>query len=251
VIDKLVLPEDRKTLVGMLVAGSSQLMEDIVKGKTGGVVVICVGPPGTGKTLTAQVFSEQIKRPLYEVQCSQLGTDEEALEKELRKVLQRATRWNAILLIDEADVYIHERGNDIHQNAIVGVFLRVLEAYRGVLFMTSNRATIIDDAILSRATAYIEYTYPTKEALRRIWRVLSDHYLLEFDEDQIDTLTSMFEGISGRRVKALIKLARLAARQKNQPVTVELVNYVNQFLPKDSDCAKSSTRSQPVAAALA
>ena len=141
-IHKLVLAEEKKSLVHMLVAGSSENMSDIVKGKMSGVIVIATGAPGTGKTLTAEVFSEEIKRPLYVVQCSQLGTNEETLEKELTKVLARASRWKAILLIDEADVYIHERGDDIQQNAIVGVFLRVLEYYRGVLFMTSNRATI-------------------------------------------------------------------------------------------------------------
>lgn len=230
---KLVLPDDRKQLIGMLVAGSSQLMEDIVKGKTGGIIVIAVGPPGTGKTLTAQVFSEQIKQPLYEVQCSQLGTDEKALEEALSAVLARATRWNAILLIDEADVYIYERGGDIHQNAVVGVFLRVLENYRGVLFMTSNRSTVIDDAILSRATAFIQYEYPCPEDLRRIWRVLADNYLVEFTDAEIEELTVQFQGISGRRVKALLKLARLAACHRNERVTLDLVRYVSQFLPDD------------------
>src|SRR6185295_19284784 len=104
----------------------------IVAGKTGGTIVFCTGEPGTGKTLTGEVFSEVIKRPLYVVQCSQLGTDEEELEKQLKKVLRRAQRWGAILLIDEADVYVRERGDDIQQNAIVGVFLRVLEYYRGI-----------------------------------------------------------------------------------------------------------------------
>lgn len=234
VVHKLILPDDRKQLIGMLVAGSSQLMEDIVKGKTGGIIVIAVGPPGTGKTLTAQVFSEQIKQPLYEVQCSQLGTNERDLEEALNEVLARAMRWNAILLIDEADVYIHERGEDIHQNAVVGVFLRVLENYRGVLFMTSNRSTIIDDAILSRATAFIQYTYPCLDDLRRIWRVLADNYFVEFTDAEIDALAIHFQGISGRRVKALLKLARLAACHRNERVTLDLVRYVDQFLPEDA-----------------
>jgi predicted membrane protein len=48
------------------------------------------------KTQTGEVYSEVVKRPLYAVQCSQLGTDEEELEKELREVLDRAARWKAI-----------------------------------------------------------------------------------------------------------------------------------------------------------
>ena len=231
-IHKLVLSEERKELLSMLVEGADTVMEDIVKGKTGGIIVICTGPPGTGKTLSAEVFSEQVKRPLYAVQCSQLGTDAKDLEKELRTVLSRAQRWKAILLIDEADVYVHERGSDIQQNAIVGVFLRILEHYRGVLFMTSNRETIIDDAIMSRATAWIRYDLPGTEQLRAIWTVLSAQYAARLTPEAIERLTACekFKRISGRSVKNLLKLARLLSARKQQPITVESLLYVSQFL---------------------
>jgi hypothetical protein len=132
--DKLVLPEDTADVLYALVRGADEVMEDIIEGKTGGTIVICTGPPGTGKTLTAEAFSEIVRKPLYTVQCSQLGMTPTDLEKHLSTVLQRATRWKALLLIDEADVYIRERGDEIAQNAIVGVWLRVLEYYRGILF---------------------------------------------------------------------------------------------------------------------
>jgi hypothetical protein len=237
-IDKLVLPEERKELVSILVTGADLALDDIVKGKTGGIIVICTGPPGTGKTLTAEVFSEQVKRPLYCVQCSQLGTNEEELEKELRTVLSRAQRWKAILLIDEADVYVHTRGNDIQQNAIVGVFLRVLEYYRGILFMTSNRETVIDDAIMSRATAWIRYDLPDAERQRAIWAVLSNQYKAGLVEADIAKLVAHepFMQISGRSIKNLLKLAKLLSARKQKPVTVESIVYVSQFL--DLECKK-------------
>lgn len=232
VIDKLVLPEERKELVSMLVSGADVTLEDIVRGKTGGIIVICTGPPGTGKTLTAEAFSEQVRRPLYCVQCSQLGTDEAELEKELRIVLGRAQRWKAILLIDEADVYVHRRGNDIQQNAIVGVFLRVLEYYRGVLFMTSNRETIIDDAIMSRATAWIRYDIPDREKAKAIWCVLAAQYKVTLSALEIAELAThaKFRSISGRSIKNLLKLAVLRNACKQVPVTVESLVYVSQFL---------------------
>ena len=237
-IDKLVLPVERKELVSMLVEGADLALDDIVKGKTGGIIVICTGPPGTGKTLTAEVFSEQVKRPLYCVQCSQLGTDEEQLEKELKIVLSRAQRWKAILLIDEADVYVHSRGTDIQQNAIVGVFLRVLEYYRGILFMTSNRETIIDDAIMSRATAWIRYELPDRAAALAIWRVLATQYKVELTHSSFELLVGhpKFAHVSGRSIKNLLKLAKLMARRKKQPVTVDTIVYVSQFL--DLECSK-------------
>lgn len=236
-INKLILSDEKKALVTILVEGADVNMEDIVKGKTGGIIVVCTGPPGTGKTLTAEVFSEQVKRPLYTVQCSQLGTDEQELEKQLRIVLARSQRWKAILLIDEADVYVHERGNDIQQNAIVGVFLRVLEYYRGVLFMTSNRETVIDDAIMSRATAWIRYDVPNKEQAAAIWNVLSSQYKAGLTEKDVKELVEYenFASISGRSIKNLLKLATLMCRKSSDEMTPRELKYVSQFL--DLECA--------------
>lgn len=232
VIDKLVLPPERKDLIEMLVSGADMQMEDIIKGKTGGIIVICTGEPGTGKTLTAEAFSEQVKRPLYRVQCSQLGTDEVKLEKMLKIVLGRAERWKAILLIDEADVYVHERGHDIQQNAIVGVFLRVLEYYQGIMFLTSNRATVIDDAILSRATAWIRYDLPDREKAIQIWNVLAKQYKVKLTDDDITKLVDepSFKRVSGRTVKNLLRLGKLMSTRKREPVSVKMLVYVSQFI---------------------
>lgn len=239
---KLVLDPQTKTLVTILVEGSSEVMEDIIQGKTGGTIVISTGPPGTGKTLTAEVFSEEIERPLYVVQCSQLGTNEETVEKQLSKVLTRASRWKAILLIDEADVYVHERGTDIQQNAIVGVFLRVLEHYRGVLFLTSNRQTIIDDAIMSRATAWIKYEYPSPQQLADIWTVLSKQYKVEINDKLIHELVEAFPHISGRNVKNMLKLARMLLRKaKTTGYDLKLFKYVATFLDLRTDQEKPAS----------
>ena len=232
-LSKLVLAEDRKDLIRILIDTSAELHEDIIQGKTGGTIVTATGAPGTGKTLTAEVFAEEMKRPLYVVQCSQLGTEPDELEKKLEIVLNRATRWKAILLLDEADVYVHERGDDINQNAIVGVFLRVLEYYRGILFMTSNRDVVIDDAILSRATAHIRYILPADEAcLGEVWDVLCAQYEVTIDHVLKSGLLGAFPpgSISPRNVKNLLKLARSLINKQGRKVDVELFKYVARFI---------------------
>lgn len=228
-IRKLVLPEHKKTLVNILIHGSTSAIGDIVAGKMKGIIVIATGEPGTGKTLTAEVFSEAIERPLYVVQCSQLGTDESTIETQLKQVMQRASRWRAILLIDEADVYIRARQNDIHQNAIVGVFLRILEYYRGVLFMTSNKAVVIDDAVMSRASAWIKYELPNKRELHEIWSILAEQFRVKLPDSSIDKLVEAFPKIPGRAVRNLLRLGALLAARNKKPVDVELIKYVAQF----------------------
>jgi len=235
--DKLVLSDKMRDLVDALVHHSNDVREDIVRGKTGGSIVITTGPPGTGKTLTAQVVAEKTERPLYVVQCSQLGTDETNIEKNLLLVLTRAIRWNAVLLIDEADVYVHERGTNIRQNAIVGVFLRILEGYRGFLFLTSNRETIIDDAILSRATAWLRYELPTKDQLKQLWRIHSKQQAVSIDDATIEQLLGEFEGISGRTVKNMLKLARLVLQSDKKWASnhVGLLKHVWEFTARKVD----------------
>jgi hypothetical protein len=227
--DKLVLADDKRELIDLLVSSGGDDSRDIVQGKSGGVIIITSGPPGTGKTLTSEVYSEKVMRPLYVVQCSQLGTDPDELEKTLGVVLERAVRWNAVLLIDEADVYIHERGNDIVQNAVVGVFLRLLEYYSGVLFLTTNRATVIDDAIISRCIAHVRYELPTEDECRELWRILSAQYGVPFGADLIEELVATFRGISGRSVKQLVRLSKAMALSRGEKISAETVVCVSRF----------------------
>lgn len=229
--DKLVLPSYQKELIETLVHRDRAEMQDIITGKAGGSVVLCSGEPGTGKTLTAEVFAETIKRPLYIVASSQLGTSPEELETELKLVLNRAARLGAIMLIDECDVYIRSRGEDLVQNAIVGIFLRVLEYFSGVLFMTTNRVTTVDDAILSRCTAQVRYETPTVEGQRKIWRTLSDLSSIKLSDKEIERFSKAHPKLVGRDVKGLLKLANMISVRSKKPITVESLEFVMKFKP--------------------
>ena len=211
---KLVLPGDHTELIDILTAEMDVLADDIVAGKSGGTTVLCAGPPGVGKTLTAEVYAEIIRRPLYRVHSGQLGLSVGALEAALKDVLVRAQRWGAVMLIDEADVYIKRREDDIAMNAVVGVFLRVLEYFNGLLFLTTNRVDDIDEAIFSRCIALIKYTAPDGAARRRIWQVMAEQFGLELDAPLLDELVELFPAASGRDIKGLAKLVAKYSRRK-------------------------------------
>lgn len=227
---KLILPDEVRDLVDMLVSHRGGF-KDIVGGKGGGAIILCAGPPGTGKTLTSEVYSEAMSRPLYSVQCSQLGTDPDELEQELLKTFSRAARWNAILLLDEADVYVAARGHDLVQNAIVGVFLRVLEYYSGVLFMTTNRADLVDDAVASRCLARIDYQIPTTANQVRIWRTLATTAGIPLPDREISEIVKTESRLSGRDIKNLLKLGSMVAAARGTPVTAEIIRQVKRFKP--------------------
>jgi AAA+ superfamily predicted ATPase len=116
------------------------------------------GSPGVGKTLTAEAVADKLHRPLYSVSGGQLGESAEEVERALSMILELAAKWDAVLLLDECDVVLEKRSiNTLRRNGTVSVFLRLLEYYTGVLFMTTNRVDAIEPAILSRIHLTIEY----------------------------------------------------------------------------------------------
>lgn len=225
---KIILGAEEREIIEMLMHNRTEF-RDIVEGKSGGTIVLCAGRPGTGKTLTAEVFAEAESRPLYSVQASQLGVTPQDLETELLRVFARADRWNAILLIDEADVYVCERGTSLVQNAIVGVFLRVMEYFSGTIVLTTNRADLVDDAILSRCIAKIEYSTPTPDNQARIWRVLADSAGIEITDAVIAEAAAAFPALSGRDVKTLLKLSRCIASSRKCPIDLGVIRHAKRF----------------------
>lgn len=217
---KLVLPPEHSDLIDALAADMDVLQEDIVLGKSGGTSILCAGPPGVGKTLTAEVFAEVIKRPLYRVHSGQLGTDAESVEEALGEALKNAERWRAVMLIDEADVFVRRRGADLQMNAVVGVFLRTLEYYKGLLFLTTNLPDDIDDAILSRCIAHVRYKKPDANERKQLWKTLGVVYACDFtqDEKQAQALTKRFPEATGRDIKGLIRLVMKYAHQRGKAI---------------------------------
>jgi hypothetical protein len=230
---KLVLPQEQTELIDILTAEMDVLQEDVIAGKSGGTTVLCAGPPGVGKTLTAEVYAEVTGRPLYRVHSGQLGLSVSAMEAALKEALTRAQRWGAVMLIDEADVYIRKRSDDITANAVVGVFLRVLEYFDGLLFLTTNRIDDIDEAIVSRCIALIRYHAPDQGARERIWRVMAEQFELELDEATIQQLARIYPEASGRDIKGLSKLVAKFCQHKQLAPTLDVFARCAMFRALD------------------
>jgi hypothetical protein len=230
---KLILPPEQTDLIDILTAEMDVLMDDIVAGKSGGTTVLCAGPAGVGKTLTAEVYSEIIRRPLYRVHSGQLGLSVAAMETALKGVLTRAQRWGAVMLIDEADVYIKRRDDDITMNAVVGVFLRVLEYFNGLLFLTTNRVDDIDEAIVSRCIALIKFYPPDTLARGKIWAVMTEQFGLQVDAALIAQLAETFPHATGRDIKGLTKLTAKFCSHKSVAPTLDVFKRCSVFRGMD------------------
>lgn len=64
--------------------------------------------------------AEEMRKPLYSMSAGELGHSANEVEEQLHKVLELSTKWGAILLIDECDVFLERRTtSDLERNKLV------------------------------------------------------------------------------------------------------------------------------------
>ena len=224
--DTLVLKPSTKHMVRALVEHAGSTFQDIIYGKGGGCIFLLHGPPGTGKTLTAESLAEVLHRPLYSCSVGELGTTPEKLEVSLRNILEMATLWNAVILIDEADIFLESRTDDadIDRNAMVAIFLRLLEYHQGVLFLTTNRVRSFDRAFHSRISVAIEYPALSISERKQVWNNLLGAAMIDIEKYNLDINSLAQHDVNGRQIKTSIRLAQALAKADNNGVlTMELL----------------------------
>ncbi|KAM0544546.1 hypothetical protein ACHAPJ_011763 [Fusarium lateritium] len=189
---RLVLPRGHKDMVLSLISQHfrNKVMQedrdrdeqvDIVRGKGKGLIILLHGAPGVGKTTTAEGVAEKFKKPLFQITCGDLGSNAKDVETALQTNFALANRWGCILLLDEADVFLAERRrDDFNRNGLVAVFLRVLEYYAGILFLTTNRIGDFDEAFASRIHMSLHYPpldwVSTHKILELNLRMIAERY---------------------------------------------------------------------------
>ncbi|KAF2423293.1 P-loop containing nucleoside triphosphate hydrolase protein [Tothia fuscella] len=228
--DRLVLPAQQKELILGFTESQKDYKEafdDVIEGKGRGMILLLTGPPGVGKTLTAESVAEEMRVPLYMMSAGDLGLDPRTVESSLKDILEMCTKWNAILLLDEADVFLEQRSlHELERNKLVSIFLRVLEYYEGIMFLTTNRVQTFDAAFQSRIHISLDYPELSIESRRTVWK----NFLTQTPDDnsitptQLDQLSYM--NMNGRQIKNVLKTAQLLARQKKTMLGYEHIMTV-------------------------
>ncbi|KAF2450110.1 P-loop containing nucleoside triphosphate hydrolase protein [Karstenula rhodostoma CBS 690.94] len=221
----LVAPQEQKDLI--LSFAESQVksrddFDDFIQGKGQGIIMLLAGPPGVGKTLTAESVAEAMKAPLYSIGAADLGSKPAALENKLHDILEMCSKWNAVLLIDEADVFMEARSTaDLERNKLVAIFLRLLEYFSGIMFLTTNRLGNMDAAFESRIHLTLHYADLDKPARKHVWATfLSTHAgrkssnVGAFTDAELERLSR--EKLNGRQIKNVVKTAMLLASKYDE-----------------------------------
>ncbi|RDW91764.1 hypothetical protein BP5796_01158 [Coleophoma crateriformis] len=158
---------------------------DLIQGKGTGLFILLHGVPGVGKTATAEAIAQANGKPLFKMTVGDLGVTPDRLELSLREIFRLASIWDCILLLDEVDTFFSQRSRAdtaTHKNAMVSVFLRVLDYYSGILFLTTNRSGVLDEAFKSRIHYKIYYPDLTLEQTLDIWK-LNIHRVRKIEEE--------------------------------------------------------------------
>lgn len=164
---------------------------------------------------------------MYIVSSGDLGTDSSDLDERLTRILDMASTWRVVLLIDEADVFLEERSqHDLERNALVSIFLRVLEYYQGIMFLTTNRVDTFDDAFKSRIHVPLKYSDLTVASRKQIWK----NFLGKVDEG-VDIDEAGYDALSeatlnGRQIKNIIRTAKSLAHYDNKALDLNMLQQV-------------------------
>lgn len=227
-----MLDDGHKELIHALVeqhTSRASTFDDFVRGKGKGLIGLLAGPPGCGKTLTAEAAAEVTKRPLYCISAGELGSSPEVVDKALTQILELAQRWKAVVLLDEADVFLSQRKEiNVERNAMVSIFLRQLEYYQGIMFLTTNLVSQCDAAFESRIHFTVHYPALCRVSRRQIWKTFvnktSSACQCLISDAEIDALAR--ETLNGRQIKNTVGTALSLSLHSNTQLSVKHIRTV-------------------------
>ncbi|KFY42027.1 hypothetical protein V495_04682 [Pseudogymnoascus sp. VKM F-4514 (FW-929)] len=238
VINALVLPQDQKDFVRALVRthglSGIKAFDDFVRDKGKGLIGLLAGPPGVGKTLTAEAVAEIARRPLYTLSSGELGETSESVQKKLNEVLEITEAWGAVLLLDEADVFMAKRDDaNLKRNAITSIFLRQIEYYHGIMLLTTNRMDSIDGAFQSRLHFCFEYTELSVASREKIFCSFiekikgTEGIVVDVSDEDVRELSKF--PLNGRQIKNVMSISQAIALEKKEDLTVHIIHLAQKF----------------------
>ncbi|KAF8244609.1 P-loop containing nucleoside triphosphate hydrolase protein [Wilcoxina mikolae CBS 423.85] len=236
--ESLILHSARKHVIRSLVNShrfpEPEKVRDQGELKGKGLVILLHGAPGSGKTLTAETVAEHTKRVILSISSGSLGQEVYEINYKLKELLKYATAWNAIVLIDEADVFLEARqggvASRLEHNSIVAVFLHHLEYFQGIIFLTSNRVDGFDCAVKSRIHLLLGYNAPDLDARRMLWKQMLGNIPPEEAVFDIEEALAMVESypFTGREISNATNTLRTLGREDCGKVTLEHFEMMKQ-----------------------
>jgi hypothetical protein len=221
--DDLVLPAEHRDELELLAAAvrhGSMVAADWGFGRhpqAHALVALFCGPSGTGKTMAAGLIAARAGLPLYRVDLSAVVSKFIGeTEKHLDVVLREAEAIGAALLFDEADALFGKRAQvkdarDRYANQEIAFLLQRIEAFDGLVILTTNLSGHIDEAFLRRIAYVVNFPMPDERLRAELWeRAFPAEAPVAGDLD-LATLARGFELSGGNIRNAALVAAHVAA----------------------------------------
>jgi SpoVK/Ycf46/Vps4 family AAA+-type ATPase len=254
-LQEVVLPEDLHQAIDDLIG--FEKARRVLVGEWGfagahekglGTTALFYGPPGTGKSLTAEAVAYELGRPIKLVNAAQLVSKwvgEGA--KNIQALMREARQNDAVLVFDEADALFANRtavstATDRYANLDSSVLLAEMERFAGVVILTSNMETNIDQAFRRRLRFVLQFKKPDRCARLALWKKhLPSQTPLAKDVD-LEQLANEF-ALTGAQIRnACFKAAaRAALRQQSQRTVTQkdLLNSARKELGQDPNTTRN------------
>ena len=233
--DRVVLPEETlQTLAEIRRFGRFRqkvMLEWAFREQSGygtGLSVLFSGPSGTGKTLVAGLLARDLGQALFQVDLSRLVSKFIGeTEQRLAELFSAATSAGAALLFDEADSLFAQRTDvktsvDRYANLEVNYLLQRMEAFEGVVILTTNFRQSIDQAFMRRIRFKVDFAAPEKDLRTRLWEVLLPSGAPVESGIDFGELGESFD-LTGGEIRNAILRASLAAAEAEQPIDADLL----------------------------
>ena len=193
-----------------------------------GIKVLLYGISGGGKTAYAEEVSKKMNKPLKIVRPSEvLSKWVGETEQNISRLFKEAAKEHSILLVDEADSFLHNRGDSVNhfEDSKVNSFLIEIERYPGILFCSTNLPDILDKAVDRRFNFKVGFKALTKEGVSLLCKSYFSSF--EFDDAQVSKIYNSGEVTPGDFATLNGKLRFLAPEKRNSVyITEELCKIV-------------------------
>lgn len=225
----LVVAAETRSELGLLQARCRsrehlpRLVSPVLSGQLNrGVRALLKGPSGTGKTLAARLLAAALRMELYRVDLSAVISKYIGeTEKNLNRVFSCAEELDILLLLDEGDALLGRRtsvtnSTDRYANIETNFLLTRLEAYEGVVLVTTNLAEQIDTAFERRMDVVIEFRLPGPDERFSIWQLHLpiDHRVNSGFLEEVAERCAL----TGGQIRNAVLHAMLLALESAQPI---------------------------------
>lgn len=193
-----------------------------------GLIFLFYGPPGTGKSMLAEAVASHFGKKILELEVPKiLNRWVGDTEKSIYRFFETAKKNDFIIVINEADTLLYNRGyaTQEHDIKFVNVMLNELEKYEGVAILTTNMDMLLDPALERRISFKLKFDLPTQKERENIWRELIPLDMVLSNDIDFQYMAEKYKFAGGNIKNAILNAIRRMGQNKEECMTMDMLVF--------------------------